>query len=127
MTRVRRVLGILLLTGLLSSVGLPVASARPRWGEKHNNTDGWIVWGTNSMNYAIRMRCHWYTKNDHYWRFSWKIRPDAYKWTTSDSGGYGDFKPLDLKCTWRRAQRQSSPGKDVGTVPAQRTRSRNIR
>jgi hypothetical protein len=121
------VLVILLLTGLLISVGSQAASAGPRWGDKHNNTYGWVVWGTNTLTYPIRMNCHWYTKNDRYWRFAWKIRPDAYKWTTSDSGGYGDFKPYNLKCTWRRARRHNSSGKVVGAFLAREPRSSSIR
>jgi hypothetical protein len=77
-----------------------VASAAPTYGSKHTYYNGYIVW-VRGDSHPSHVNCHW-TAGNSSWHFSYNLRPYQYRWTTSDAGSYGDFRPQGLSCTYYR-------------------------
>jgi hypothetical protein len=98
----RLIVATLMGVTLLTAIGTP-AQAVPRYGSQHTGLHGWTVWASNNMSYPIRSRCTW-DADGRSWVASWRLRAwNGYQWTTSDAGGWGDFRPQNLHCTYHRA------------------------
>jgi hypothetical protein len=96
----KRFIIIGLVTTAVLMLRAPQASAYPAFGRDWNRRHGWIVWADNDRGYWIRTTCHWYAGR--YWTWRIKLPPHWYKWTTSDSGSWGNHKPVNLRCKYVR-------------------------
>jgi hypothetical protein len=92
---VTAVLAAMLLVGLVAAP----ASAVPRFGQRYTNAHGYIVWVRNDGLWS-RVHCEW--NAGRHWTLNWRLSPREYSWTTSDAGNWGDQRPQDLECTYRR-------------------------
>jgi len=99
--QMKRIIAAVAIAAALTLTMAPAAEAAPRFGRRHTASSGYIVWVRGDSDYA-RVHCSWYA-NSKRWKFSWLIRPHEYKWTTSDSGAWGDYRPTQLDCTYHRA------------------------
>jgi hypothetical protein len=95
----RIMLMVLVVVTLLVAVGSAPASAVPRYGSRHTANNGFIVWVRNDAQWS-RVRCTWFAGRR--WTLNWRLSPREYNWTTSDAGNWGDRRPQDLECTYRR-------------------------
>lgn len=95
---------LLLVVGLVAILLFGViapAQASPMYGQRWTARNGWIVWADNDRYFPIRTNCHWWTGGTR-WHISWRINPGGYRWAYSDAGNYGNRKPYNLSCSYRR-------------------------
>jgi hypothetical protein len=97
----RRIIAAVAIVAALTLTMAPAAQAAPTYGRRFTAAHGYIVWTEGDARWS-RVHCTWYAGNRS-WRLSWLLAPHQYKWTTSDAGGWGDYSPRQLDCTYRRA------------------------
>jgi hypothetical protein len=98
----RRLMLVLAVAALLLVGLVPSASAAPAFGSRWTARHGWIVWADNDRAYPIRTRCSWFAGGSR-WTTNWRLAAYVgYSWTTSDAGNWGNRRPRNLHCSYRR-------------------------
>lgn len=97
----RKIIAAVGVVAALTLTVAPAAQAAPTFGQRHTLAHGYIVWTEGDARWS-RVHCTWYAGNTS-WHLNTLLAPHAYKWTTSDAGGWGDNRPSQLDCTYRRA------------------------
>ena len=96
----RRIIAAVAIIAALTLTMAPAAQAVPRFGQRWTPAHGYIVWVRGDFAYS-RVHCTWYAGRSR--SLNWLMRPNQYSWTTSDAGSWGDTRPTQLNCTYRRA------------------------
>jgi hypothetical protein len=97
----KRTIAAVAIVAALTLTMAPAAQAAPHFGRRWTSAWGFIVWVQGGGAFYMRSRCTW-TAGNRSWHVSWLLSPHEYKWTTSDTGGWGDHRPRHLNCTFTR-------------------------